>query len=253
MMILISCAKTMSTTSKLKAPITSVPQFADTASELALYVSQFGVDELEQSLKVNSKIAVDTYLRYQEFHSDSRAMLQALFLYTGVVYKHIDPSTFTDSDFAEAQKRLRIGSPLYGLLKPMDLIKPYRLEFDVLFPELGGITLTDFWRTKMTDSFIEEVKQNGGVLVNLASAEVQGSLDWKRVTKEVKVITPEFKIWKNAKLKTIVVYTKMCRGEMTRYILKNKIQDVEALKDFSWEGYRFYEEYSEDGVFTFVC
>lgn len=253
MMILISCAKTMSATSKVKAPLITIPQYADAASELALYLSQFGVDELESSLKINPKIAVDTYMRYQEFHSTNKTMLQALLLYTGVVYKHINPSTFTEDDFVEAQKRLRIGSPLYGLLKPMDGIKPYRLEFDVCLSELGGVTLTDFWRSRMTDSLIEEVKQSGGVLVNLASAEVQNAFEWKRVMKEVKVITPEFKIWKNAKLKTIVVYTKMCRGEMVRYIIKNKIQHVEALKEFSWEGYRYYEEYSDSGVFTFVC
>lgn len=101
--------------------------------------------------------------------------------------------------------------------------------------------------------FIEDVKKSGRVLVNLASMDIQPSFDWKRVEKEVLVITPEFKMWKKGKLDTVTIYAKMARGEMTRFILKNRIEEPEALKAFTWEGFRFDPERSEDNKLVFMC
>ena len=114
MLILLSCAKTMSE-----------------ASEVALRMSQFSVEELERLLRVNSKIAVENYKRYQAFHAEDTRELPALLAYTGIVFKRLNPKDFSEADFRYAQDHLRLTSFCYGLLRPLDAIRPYRLEGDV--------------------------------------------------------------------------------------------------------------------------
>ena len=108
--------------------------------------------------------------------------------------KRILPKDFTADDFRYAQEHLRITSFLYGLLRPLDGIRPYRLEGDVRLPEKGGITMFDYWKPLLTDYFIEEIKKRGGILVNLASGEMKDLFDWKRVESEVRVITPDLSV-----------------------------------------------------------
>ena len=155
-------------------------------------------------------------------------------------------------DFEYAQEHLRLTSFCYGLLRPLDTIRSYRLEGDVVLPELGNQTMFSYWQSRLTDVFIEDIKKAGGVLCNLASDEMKGLFDWKRVEKEVRVITPEFQVWKNGKLASIVIYIKMSRGEMTRFILKNKIENPEELKKFSWEGFEFNASLSDEKKFVFT-
>lgn len=156
-----------------------------------------------------------------------------------MVFKRINPKDFSEDDFRYAQEHLLITSFLYGLLRPLDAIKNYRLEGDVKLPELGGMSFFDYWKPRLTDYFIEAIREQGGILINLASGEMKDLFDWEKVNREVQVITPEFHTWKNGKLATVVVYAKMCRGEMTRFILKNRIEQPEELKNFEWEGFRF--------------
>ena len=251
MMTFISCAKTMTDRSKVKTPATSIPQFQSEAIQNALDMSQFTAQELERILRVNSRIAAENYLRFQDFCSETGKALPTLLAYTGIVYKRICPQDFTASDFQYAQEHLRITSFLYGLLRPLDLIKNYRLEGDVRLPEQGGKSLFDYWKPILTEPFIESVRKQGGTLVNLASGEMKDLFDWKRIGQEVQVITPEFQVWKHGKPTTVVVYAKMCRGEMTRYIIKNRINTPEALKSFHWEGFAFDEKRSTDTRYLF--
>ena len=109
-----------------------------------------------------------------------------------------------------------------------------------------------YWHSRLTDVFIEDIKKAGGMLCNLASDEMKSLFDWRRVEKEVHVITPEFQVWKNGKLASIVIYIKMSRGEMTRFILKNRIENPEDLKSFSWEGFEFNESLSNEKKFVFT-
>ena len=211
MLVLLSCAKTMSAVSKVKVPLTTSPRFQKEAAEIALQMSQFSVDELERLLRVNAKIAVENYKRYQAFHAEATPELPALLAYTGIVFKRLNPKDFSAEDFGYAQEHLRL-----------------------------------------TDTFIEDIRSAGGILCNLASDEMKSLFDWKRVESEVRVVTPEFHVWKNGKLATIVVYTKMSRGEMTRFILKNKIGNPEELKGFSWEGFEFDESLSDERKLVFI-
>lgn len=244
MLTFISCAKTMASRSSVAVPEVTIPKFETNAVQNALEMSQYSAGELEKLLRVNAKIAAENRLRFHDFCSEDNRAMPAIFAYTGAVYKRILPKDFTTDDFYYAQDHLRITSFLYGLLRPLDGIKPYRLEGDVRLPEKGGISMFDYWKPILTDYFIAEIRRQGGVLVNLASGEMQDLFDWKRVEQEVRVITPEFQVRKGGDLKTIVIYTKMNRGEMVRSIIKNRIENPEDLKNFTWEGFEFDEERS---------
>lgn len=252
MLILLSCAKTMAATSKIAAPAGVLPLYAQCAAEIAIEMSQFSVDELERILRVNAKIAVQNYQRFRQFHSPDNLPLQALLAYTGIVFKRLNPKDFSPADFSYAQKHLRLTSFCYGLLRPLDLIKNYRMEGDVVLPELGGITMFDYWKPILTNAFIADVKQQGGVLVNLASGEMKQLFDWKRVEAEVDIITPEFQVDKGDKMKTIVIYTKMCRGEMARLIIKNRIENPKDLQAFNYDGFAFRPELSDNNNLLFT-
>lgn len=252
MMTFISCAKTMTERCKTPVRTTGTPLFQTEATQNALGMSQFSAEELGRILRVNSKIAAENYLRFQNFCSEYPAPLPALCAYTGIVYKRIHPQDFTTEDFLYAQDHLRITSFLYGLLRPLDLIKSYRMEGDVKLPERGGISMFDYWKPVLTDVFIKDIKAQGGTLINLASAEMKDLFDRKRIEREVQVITPEFQVWKNGKPTTVVVYAKMCRGEMTRFIIKNRINTPEHLKEFQWEGFCFDATHSTTDRYVFT-
>jgi len=253
MQIIISPAKTINTKSSGKTLAKSTLQFANEAKEIALYMAQYSVEDLERLLKISPKLALETFKRFEAFHSDEAPSLQAILAYTGMVYKHIAPADFSDEDFLYAHEHLRIASPFYGVVRPLDVIKAYRMEYDVKLPELGRITMSDYWKPKLTRSFVKDVKKNGGVLINLASMDIQSSFNWKLLEQEVRVITPEFKMWKKGKLDTVTIYAKMARGEMTRFILKNRIENPEELKVFDWEGFTFNSELSEENRYVFIC
>lgn len=254
MLVILTSAKTMTAKSSLRVPEETQPRFRKEAAEIALYMSQYSKEELEQLLHVNAKLALENYHRFQEFHSEETPSLQAILAYTGIVFKRINPKDFNEEDFLYAQEHLRIASICYGLLRPLDRIKTYRMEYDINLPELGEGNMYPFWRPKQTRTLIEDVKAAGNVnvLVNLASQEIQPAFDWKQVEESVRVITPEFKTWKNGEYKTVVIYTKMARGEMTRFILKNRITEPEALKSFRWGGFMFNDSLSvgDNWVFT---
>lgn len=252
MHIILSPAKTMTGTSKIKAPAGTLPRFAEEAKEIALNMAQFSVEELSRILKISPKLALESYQRFQDFHTEDKKALQAILGYTGVVFKNISPKDFTEADFCFAQEHIRFVSFCYGLLRPLDLIKPYRMEPDVKLPELGDGNMYNFWRPRQTDTLIDEVKKDDNILINLASMDIQPSFDWKKVEKAVRIITPDFKVCKNGKANTIVIYAKMARGQMTRYIIKNRINDPEELKAFSWEGFTYDEKMSENNKWVFL-
>ena len=252
MMIYISCAKTMTAQSKLQVPFTTQPYFIDEARQNVMDISQFSMEELGRLLKINSKLAAENYFRYHNFFSSEDKGLPAILSYTGIVFKRLAVKDFSDDDFRYAQEHLLITSFLYGLLRPLDVIKNYRLEGDVRLPERGNISMFDYWKPVLTDFFIAEIKKQGSVLINLASNEMKDLFDWKRVCREVRVITPDFQVYKNGKLSTVVIYAKMCRGEMTRFILKSRIENPEQIKSFEWEGFCYNENESSGDHWVFT-
>lgn len=190
MLLFISCAKTMTERHpRVTLPFTTLPYFESEARANAMEMNQFSADDLGKLLHINTKLAAENYLRYQNFFSPDTPSLPALLAYTGMVFKHINGSSFTPDDFTYAQEHLLITSFLYGLLRPLDLIHSYRLEGNVCLPK-HDCTMFDYWKPILTSWFIEAIRKQGGILVNLASAEMKDLFHWERITEAVHVITP---------------------------------------------------------------
>lgn len=240
----------MKSATSANVPQVTVPHFLEKARQNALAMMQYTPEQLEKLLHINAKIAAENYLRYREFHAEDVPLSPALCTYTGAVFKRIDTQDFSTEDFIYAQEHLLITSFLYGLLRPLDGIRLYRLEGNVCLHE--GVSMFDYWKPLLTDFFIAAVKRQGGILINLASSEMKGLFDWNRVKEEVRVVTPEFQVWKGGALKTVVMYAKMCRGEMTRFILKNRIDRPDELRCFTWEGFALDVARSTDNHLLFT-
>ena len=243
MLVLLSCAKLMNTQLPSDIPrIVTKPRYQTEANRIAMAMTQYSVDQLEKELNINQEIAIENYRRYQSFHSPDSLKLPALLSYSGIVFQQLATDSFSSEDWEYTQDHLRLTSFCYGILRPLDLIHAYRLEGRIKIPELEGKSLYSFWKERLTDQFIEDIHAAGGVLCNLASFEMKKMFDWKRIEREVKVITPSFQVLKGGRKKTIVVYTKMCRGAMTRFILQNKLEKEEKLHGFNWEGFAYDED-----------
>lgn len=242
----------MAESTSLPIPRTTSPLYGAQAGELAGQLATLSTEELAKILRVNHRIAATNRLRYSRFHDDAERALPALAAYTGIVFKRIAPADFTAGDFEYAQAHLNITSFLYGLLRPLDAIRTYRLEGDAVLPGRGDETMFSYWQSRLTDDLLGRIHADDGILVNLASGEMKRLFDWKRVCREARVITPEFRVREGDRLKTVVVYTKMCRGEMTRHILKNRIADPATLRSFEWEGFRLDPALSKGDDWVFV-
>ena len=239
MMILIGCAKIMTGTCLRSLPFVTEPHFQLQANENAVQMASYSPEMLVDLLRVNADIARENWMRFQHFFDDTNARIPAAFSYDGMVFKKLAPESFQDDELQFFNSHLFIASFLYGLLRPLDLIRKYRMEGSVILPAHAGKNMFDYWKPLLTEYFIRHITSNGGVLVNLASGEMKDLFDWKRVLSKVQVITPQFYTVKDGKPKTIVIYTKMCRGAMARYILKNRLTSPEDLKEFEYEGFRW--------------
>ncbi len=243
MITFISCAKTMASPAKaaaLTVPDKALtrPHFEAEAIGLAKHFAAYSAAELADILGVSPRIAADNRKRFRAFFSSVRPTLPALSAYTGMVFRHLAAPTLGPDELTYAQGHLLITSFLYGLLRPLDLISPYRLEGRIrLAGEPSEPSLFAWWRPRLTEWFIGQIKAAGGTLVNLASAEMQGLFDWPRVCREVHVVTPEFYVRRGGKLKVVTVYAKQCRGEMTRFILCRCPESPEELSHFSALGF----------------
>ena len=236
MQILIGCAKIMTGCATSDISFATEPTFQSQANDNAMQMLNYSVEELCEMLHINRDMALENWKRFRSFH-DNSIRQPAAFCYDGMVYQRLAPETLSDSELQYANDHLMISSFLYGILRPLDMINKYRLEGNVILPNNNSKSMFDFWKPIITDWFINKIKADDGILIYLASDEMRNLFDWKRVKSEVKVITPTFKVDKNGKLKTIVIYTKMCRGAMARYIIKNRITNIDALKSFEYEGF----------------
>ena len=238
MQILLACAKDMTTRPELYPALLTKPMFQAEAEHNALQLAGYTEAELGKALKCNAKLAVLNKLRYLSFFDPEESGAAAL-SYNGMAYRHLRAWEFSEADMAYAGNHLWICSFLYGLLRPTDRIKNYRLEGTVKLPENDGQNMFDFWKPRLTEALIDSVKQDDGYLVHLATEEMTRLFDWARVKREVKILEPQFSIREGEKLKTVVVYAKMCRGAMTRYILRNRLRTKDELTTFSFEGFEY--------------
>lgn len=250
MLTLISCAKTMATQTPAEVAALDLeltaPRHEAMAHGLAAQLATLSPEAIGDLLHTNAKIAAENYARYQRFHDEDTPLMAALAAYTGVVFKYIKAGSFDEDTWAYAQQHLRITSFLYGLLRPKDVIRPYRLEGGVQLPDMEGDVFAQ-WRDMLTPLFLADIEAAGGQLCYLASNEMRRLFHWRTIEAAVKAMyIPEFYLVEDGKLKTKVVYTKMARGAMTRYILNNRITTREGLEAFVWDGFAYDAKRSDE-------
>ena len=204
-----------------------------TAPDMALSAPRFAHDA-ECSLQ----IAGPSKLRFMRFFEETKKM-PAILAYHGQAYKHLKAETLTEKDLNYAQEHLWITSFLYGLLRPLDGIFPYRMEGSVELPSGAGENMFGFWKSRLTDVLINAVKADDGILVHLATEEYQHLFDWQRVRKEVRIVQPLFYVRKGHDLKMQAVWAKTCRGAMTRFIIEHSITKSDDLFAFNYEGFKY--------------
>lgn len=243
MQILLANAKIMYERAA-KAAVT-VPQFQSIANELAAEMALMDINELARQLDCSRKLAAENWKRYQNFFCADP--IPAILAYNGQAYKHLKADTLPDRALSFGQSHLWITCFLYGLLRPMDAIVPYRMEHCVTMKATGSKPVNQYWKDKLTDVLIDSVKADDGILVHLSTGEYEHLFDWKRVLREVKVIHPLFYVRQpNGTLKMQAVWAKSCRGAMVRYILENEITSPEQLTAFEYEGFKFSPNHGEE-------
>lgn len=249
MQILLANAKIMFDKAERK-PL-STPLFQSTANSLAAEMAMMDVEELARQLDCSPKIAAENWKRYQEFAVAEK--LPAILAYNGQAYKHLRAKTLSDEALAFAQEHLWITCFLYGLLRPMDGIVPYRMEHCVTLEATGDKPVNQFWRDKLTDVLIGSVKADDGILIHLSTEEYEHLFDWDRVCREVKVIHPLFYVRQSdGNLKMQAVWAKSCRGAMVRFILNNRLLTPQELTTFSHEGFEYAPQLGEEAFPHFI-
>ena len=251
MLMVVSPAKTLDYETELPIQEFSQPELLDDAQELIDQLKKLTPADVASLMKLSDKLAdlnVNRFAHWKQPFTQDNAR-PAVYAFKGDVYTGLDAYSLKKSDMNFAQKHLRMLSGLYGLLKPLDLMQPYRLEMGTKFTNKRGANLYDFWGNIITDKLNEEMKK-GEVLLNLASNEYFKSVKKKDLNADI--ITPVFKDEKNGQYKVISFFAKKARGYMAAYVIKNRIKNVEDIKNFDVEGYRYSEEMSKPKEWVFI-
>ncbi len=239
MQIILASAKTMS--DKVKSVpdgSLSTPRFQSEAMQFVRDMAQYATETIAEMLGCSQQIAAQNKLRYMRFFDDT-PHFPAILTYHGQAYKHLKAETLTADDLRYAQEKLWITSFLYGLLRPLDAIQPYRMEGHVELSSGEGQHMFGFWKSRLTDMLIDAVKADDGILIHLATEEYQHLFDWQRVRREVRIIQPLFYVRKGSDLKIQAVWAKTCRGAMTRFIIEHRIRHPEDLYAFNYEDFTY--------------
>ena len=253
MLLVISPAKNLDYETPIHTRQRSQPVFLDEAASLVEDLQRQAPQQLSQLMKISDKLGVLNYDRYQQwklpFTPDNAR--QALLAFNGDVYTGLDARSLVADDLKFAQQHLRILSGLYGVLRPLDLMQAYRLEMGTRFANPRGADLYAFWGPRITTALNKQLRSLGSdVLVNLASQEYFKSVQVPEL--RARVVTPVFKDWKGDGFRIISFFAKKARGLMTRYVIRERITEVEQLKRFDLDGYRFNEALSSADNWTFT-
>lgn len=252
MLALISPAKTLDYTTALPTDTHTQPRLLEQSQQLIDVCRKLSATEIASLMTVSEKIANLNVERFRDWNAefDFSNARQALFAFKGDVYTGLDAYHLKDHDIDFAQQHLRMLSGLYGLLRPLDLMMPYRLEMGTKLKNSRGNNLYEFWGSIITDQINRDLAEiDAKLLVNLASDEYYKSVNEKKIRAEI--IKPVFLDQKNGKYKVISFYAKKARGLMARYLIENKLSQLEQLKAFDSEGYYFDAESSSDKELVF--
>lgn len=253
MLVVLSPAKTLD----FKTPPTtqrfSVPEYLDESGELIDVLRRRTPRQLEKLMSISPKLADENaarYLTWQRPFTPDNAK-QAVLAFRGDVYLGLEAERFDQRDLNWAQKHLRILSGLHGVLRPLDLIQPYRLEMGTALETRRGKSLYEFWGGRITAALNEALAEQGQpLLINLASKEYFDAVDLDAL--EARVITPHFRDWKNGQYRFLSFFAKKARGLIAAYVIRNRVRTQKALRDFDWAGYRFDPEQSSDDDWVFL-
>ncbi len=243
MKIVISPAKSLDFETNLPTDKHSQPQFLEQSLKLNGVLAKKKPRALSKLMSISENLAQLNWERNQQFSVPFTAenARPAVYAFNGDVYQGLDAYTIPEGKLDKLQDTLRILSGLYGVLKPLDLIQPYRLEMGTQLKVGRKKNLYEFWQKQLTGHLNNEL-EDGELFINLASNEYFGAVDEKGL--KVPVITPVFKDWKNDKLKVISFFAKKARGSMVRYILDTNAQTLDELKGFDYDGYLFSQEHT---------
>lgn len=252
MLTVISPAKTLDFETQAVTSRYSQPEFIEQSQLLIDTLRLYSVNGIASLMKLSDKLADLNLARYQSwqtpFHPENAK--QAILAFKGDVYAGLDVDSLDQQGFEFAQRHLRILSGLYGVLRPLDLIQPYRLEMGTKLKNSDGKDLYQFWGSQLREKIMSDTALADGVLVNLASNEYFKSLQAKEL--KARIITPKFEDWKNGQYKMIGFYAKKARGLMSRYIIDRQIDEPEQLKNFDIDAYRYSEEMSKGDDWVFI-
>lgn len=252
MLTILSPAKRLDAKSKVFGEYTQ-SRFPAKTRELVALLKAFSPASLQDLMEINPQLAelnADRFARFKTRHTVQNS-LQALFAFNGDVFLGLEAKSLTDDSLRFAQDHLRILSGLYGVLRPLDLIQPYRLEMGTRLANPEGKNLYDFWGNQLTRMINKDLKESGtDILVNLASNEYFRAIQPGKI--KGRIIEPTFREYKDGQLKFFPVFGKKARGLMARYIIDNRISDPEELKGFQVENYYFDESLSSQTEFAFV-
>lgn len=243
MKIVISPAKSLDFESKLPTDLHTQPYFLEQAEKLNKVLVKKKPKALSQLMHISDNLAQLNWERNQQFSTPftTENARPAVFAFNGDVYQGLDVYSMPSKNLDKLQETLRILSGLYGILKPLDLMQPYRLEMGTQLKVARKKNLYDFWKKDITAHLNSEL-EDGELFVNLASNEYFGVVDEKAL--KVPVITPVFKDWKNDKLKVISFFAKKARGSMVRYIIDSNAKTLEDIKGFNLDGYIYSKEHT---------
>ncbi|KIG04732.1 peroxide stress protein YaaA [Caballeronia concitans] len=253
MIIVLSPAKSLDYETPAHIRKHTLPEFVDDAAELIQGLRQLSPQQIGGMMGISDQLAVLNFQRYAEWSKtfDANNSKQAVLAFNGDVYEGFAAKTLSSADLDFAQNHVRVLSGLYGLLRPLDLLQPYRLEMGTKLQNARGKDLYAFWGERITAALNEQFRRQRGarVLVNCASEEYFKSVKPKLL--DVPVVSPVFEDWKGGRYKIISFHAKRARGLMARYAVQNRIDQPEALKGFDSEGYQFDQAASNDTTYVF--
>jgi len=251
MKIIVSPTKSLDFESKVPTNLHTQPRFLEQSKKLNAKLKALSKTEISSLMSISDALSQLNYERNQAWETPftKENAKQAVYSFTGAVFKGIDVNSLAEEKIPVLQDRLRILSGLYGLLKPLDLIQPYRLEMGTKLKVGNTENLYKFWNDKLANSLNEELKEQE-LFINLASTEYFKAIPTKAL--KVPMITPVFKDLKNGQYKIVMTYAKKARGLMVRYIIDNDVNTLEELKGFDKDKYRFSEEMSTETELLFT-
>lgn len=254
MLVILSPAKKLFAFSKPYAQATTTPLLIDKANELAQLMKTKSQKDIASMMDLSDDLAALNFSRYQSYdvkEAPVDASYPAIYLFQGDVYQGLEANTWNDETIAYAKSHLAILSGLYGLLRPLDRIQPYRLEMGVKVKNPAGNTLYDYWKKSVTEAVNHQLSTHlNPMLINLASNEYSKAIDEKQLN--YPMITINFYETKNNEHKIVGIFSKKARGVMAKFIMQNQIGSVTELKKFNGMGYQFYPETSSNVTLNFV-